>query len=193
MKLLTLDQTLTGALYELTRHNIELQGVIYITATYLIFLLPMALLHLAWKPNTRLLAAKIFVFALITWQIISKFAGEFFYFQYGFRDRPFAFSGLRELLFEQPQKSFPSDHAAVLLFVTLALFRYRQTGWAWVFLAVTILSSVARAAVGFHWVGDIIGGWLVALLGFGLMIWLEQPFQKLRDRIAQLFDARSRG
>ncbi len=193
MTLLTVDQTLTGALYELTGHNVELQRVIYVTATYLIFLLPIVLLYLAWKPSTRVVAAKILVFVLITWQIISKFAGEFFYFQYGFRDRPFALSGLRELLFEQPQKSFPSDHAAVLLFVTLTLFRYRQTGWAWVFLAVTILSSVARVAVGFHWVGDIVGGWLVAMLGFGLMIWLEQPMEKLRDRIAQLFGAKLRG
>src|SRR3990167_7784608 len=124
MTLLTLDQSLTNTLYDLTRNNSELQQLIYAVATYLIFLIPLMLVWLATKPTTRLLAAKMFTGAIITWLVINKLTGQFFYNQFNFRDRPFALTGVKELLFEQPQKSFPSDHAALLLFITLALFYF---------------------------------------------------------------------
>ncbi|MCR4277465.1 MAG: phosphatase PAP2 family protein [Candidatus Berkelbacteria bacterium] len=183
MSLLALDQNLTESLYSLTRDNIGLQRVVYDVATYLIFLLPLLLVTLVIKPNTRFVAAKIFGATVITWQVFNKLVGEFFYTQYGFRDRPFAFGGLRELLFEQPQKSFPSDHAAVLLFVTLSLFYYRQKTWAWVFLVITVLSSLARVTVGFHWVGDIFGGWLIGAIGFGLLVIIDRPLQAFLEKI----------
>lgn len=183
MSLLTLDQNLTETFYSLIRDNIGLQRVVYDVATYLIFLLPILLVFLVARPNTRYIAAKIFGVTVITWQVFSKLVGEFFYSQYGFRDRPFAFGGLRELLFEQPQKSFPSDHAAVLMCVTLALFYYRQKSWAWVFLAVTVLSSLARVTVGFHWAGDIVGGWLIGAIGFGLLVIFDRPLQKLLEKV----------
>lgn len=182
MSLLTLDQNLTESLYVLTRDNVSLQSLVYDVASYLIFLLPLLLVFLVIKPNTRFVAAKIFGATIITWQVFNKLIGEFFYVQYGFRDRPFAFGGLKELLFEQPQKSFPSDHAAVLLFVTLSLFYYRQKTWAWVFLVVTLLSSFARVTVGFHWVGDILGGYLVGTIGFGLLVMLDRPLHKLLEK-----------
>ncbi|MEK7534849.1 MAG: phosphatase PAP2 family protein [Patescibacteria group bacterium] len=187
MTLLEIDQNLTNILYELTRTDPKLQGIVYLIATYLIFLLPVVLVWLAYKPMWRNVSLKIFLFTIITWQLISKNAGEFFYNQYNFRDRPFAFSGLKELLFEQPQKSFPSDHSAVLLFVTLALFHYRQRTWAWIFLVVTVLSGLSRVSVGFHWIGDVIGGWIVALIGFGLLVVLEKPLEKMLDLGVKFF------
>jgi len=213
MTLLALDQSLTNTLYDLTRSNPEWQRLIYAVATYLIFLIPLMLVWLATKPTTRLLAAKMFTGAIITWLVINKLTGQFFYTQFNFRDRPFALTGvkellfeqpqksfpsdhaaillfvtlaLKELLFEQPQKSFPSDHAAILLFVTLALFYYRQRVWAWLFLAVTLISSLARVMVGFHWVGDILGGWLVGLIGFGLVVWLDRPLTRIGQKIGRL-------
>ena len=186
MTLLALDQSLTNTLYDLTRSNPEWQRLIYAVATYLIFLIPLMLVWLATKPTTRLLAAKMFTGAIITWLVINKLTGQFFYNQFNFRDRPFALTGVKELLFEQPQKSFPSDHAAILLFVTLALFYYRQRVWAWLFLAVTLISSLARVMVGFHWVGDILGGWLVGLIGFGLVVWLDRPLTRIGQKIGRL-------
>ena len=187
MTLLEIDQNLTNILYELTRTDPKLQGIVYLIATYLIFLLPVVLVWLAYKPMWRNVSLKIFLFTIITWQLISKNAGEFFYNQYNFRDRPFAFSGLKELLFEQPQKSFPSAHSAVLLFVTLALFHYRQRTWAWIFLGVTVLSGLSRVSGGFHWIGDVIGGWIVALIGFRLLVVIEKPLEKMLDLGVKFF------
>ncbi len=186
MSLLVLDQNITESLSGLTRDNSNLQKIIYVVATYPIFLVPITLLWLFCQKTSRHLAVKTFILTIFTWQVISKSVGEFFYTNYGFRDRPLAFSGLQEFLFEQPQKSFPSDHAAVLILVTLALFYYRQKKLAWVFLAATLLSSLARVMIGFHFVGDILGGMLIGLVGFGLLVALDQPLQKLLEKLSGL-------
>ncbi len=184
---LRLDQNLTEGLYSLTRDDSGLQKIVYVFASYPIFLLPIVLIWLFWQKTSRWVAAKIFIGTIFTWQVMSKLAGEYFYTQWGFRDRPFAFAGIKELLLEQPQKAFPSDHAAVFLFVTLALFYYRQKTWGWIFLVATVLSSIARVAIGFHFVGDILGGWLIGAVGFGLLYWLDQPIQRLIDKASRYF------
>jgi len=188
MSLLTLDQNLTESLYRLTRDSSANQHLAYVIATYLIYLLPIVLLVLFWRQQTRVESAKLFVMTLVTWQGLNKLLGDFLYGHYGFRDRPFASHGLSELLFEQPQKAFPSDHAAVFMFVTLALYYYGHKKWAAVFLVAMILSSVARVAIGFHWAGDIVGGWAVGAIGFGLMVWLDPALQKIGDWFFGLFN-----
>ena len=188
MSLLALDQNLTESLYGLTRDNPGLQNLCYYVATYLMYLLPIMLIVLFWRRATRIECAKIFVMTLFTWEGMNRLIGNFFYNNYAFRDRPFASYGYAELLFEQPQKAFPSDHAAVFLFVTLTLFYYRQKTWAWVFLAATILGSIARVMVGFHWAGDIVGGWLIGALGFALLVALDKPLQAIGEWFFGFFD-----
>lgn len=77
-------------------------------------------------------------------------------------DRPFAtylpvhgvlgsFDGLRTF------GSFPSDHAALLGALPLALFYWdRRVAWIWMSLAV--LLSLVRVAVGFHYPTDMVAG-----------------------------------
>ena len=48
---------------------------------------------------------------------------------------------------------------------------------------VTLLSSFARVTVGFHWAGDIVGGWLIGAIGFGLLVIFDHPLQKLLEKI----------
>jgi len=191
MSLLSLDTRLTDDLYNLTAGNTAHQHVAYVLATFLIYLLPIALLLLFFRSETRVQSAKIFVMTVVTWVGINKLLGNFLYSHYGFRDRPFAAHGLTELLFEQPQKAFPSDHAAVLMFVTLAFFYYGHKKWGWTFLVIMLLSSISRVALGFHWVGDIIGGYAVGLIGFGLLVWLDPWLQKIGDWFFGLFTKRS--
>ncbi|MDP3992886.1 MAG: phosphatase PAP2 family protein [bacterium] len=191
MSLIVVDQNLTEGIYSLTRDNPTLQSIVYPFASGLIYLLPIALVWLFWQKSSRWVAVKIFIGAIITWQVMSKLAGEFLYTQFGFRDRPFALFGIKELLLEQPQKSFPSDHAAVLLFVTCALFYYRQKTWAWIFLVATVLSSVARVMIGFHFVGDILGGWLIGFIGFGLLVYFDRPLQKLLEKVWNLITGKN--
>lgn len=183
MTLLALDQNLTEKLYHFTQNSAVNQRVAYDVATYLIYLLPILLLALFWKKDSRVESAKIFLMTLVTWVGFNKLIGNFLYGHYGFRDRPFAHHGLSELLFEQPQKAFPSDHAAVFMFVTLALFYYKKPRWGWIFAGAMVLSSLARVAVGFHYVGDIIGGWAVGVIGFGLLVLIDKPLSVWLEKV----------
>lgn len=64
---------------------------------------------------------------------------------------PGAFEGLRTY------GSFPSDHAALLAALPLALFSWnRRVAWMWAGLALLLV--VVRVAVGFHYPSDMLAG-----------------------------------
>ena len=69
---------------------------------------------------------------------------------------PGAFEGLRTY------GSFPSDHAALLAALPLALFSWnRRVAWMWAGLALLLV--VVRVAVGFHYPSDMLAGMALGL------------------------------
>ena len=42
--------------------------------------------------------------------------------------------------------------------------------------------------VGFHWAGDIVGGWLIGALGFALLVALDKPLQAIGEWFFGFFD-----
>jgi len=166
MSLLSIDQSLSNGFYDYVWATPLLKDFVHFLATYLIYSLPIVLIILFLENKQRLISIKIFLGTILTWKVYSFLIGTFIYSQFNFRDRPFASRGLTELFFEQPQKAFPSDHAAVMMFVTLILFGYRQKVWAWLFLTLMILNSLSRVGIGFHFFGDILGGFVVGGLGY---------------------------
>lgn len=179
MSLLTLDQRLTNWLYIGNQASPATERFLFTLASVFIYLLPIILLYLFFRSrDDRAKAINVTAMAILSWQILSKFLGSFIYNHYGFRDRPFASHGLTEFLFEQPQKAFPSDHAAVLMAVTLGFFYYRYPKLGWLFLIGGVLSSLGRVVIGFHWFGDVIGGWLLAVVAFYLWRIVDQPVSR---------------
>lgn len=151
------------------------QKVIFFLASVPIYLLPLVLVYLFFRSvEDRWKGLKIALAGLISWQVFSASVGYWSYHFYNFRDRPFANLGLSELLFERPSKAFPSDHSAVLMAATMGFFFYRYPKLGWLFLVLTAISSVSRVLIGFHWVGDILAGALLGLLGVGALIGLER-------------------
>ncbi|ANQ49646.2 phosphatase PAP2 family protein [Flammeovirga sp. MY04] len=67
---------------------------------------------------------------------------------------------------------FVSSHASTSM--AIALFFYnawkKRFPWAVLLFLWTIVYSYSRIAVGVHFVGDIIGGWLVGLLAYWISI-----------------------
>lgn len=64
---------------------------------------------------------------------------------------PGVFEGLRTF------GTFPSDHAALLWSVPIALSAWHLgLGWAW--MGMALLGTAARIAVGFHYPSDMLGG-----------------------------------
>lgn len=160
--LLSLDNEITKWLYIGETAPSWLQYSWYSLAGVFIYLLPVVLLVMLLRnAQDRLVAVKVGFSSLVAWQVISNLLGSWLYDTYGFRNRPFADYGLQELLFEKPQKAFPSDHAAVIAAVTVSFILYRYPKLAWLFGVGGLLALLGRVVLGFHWVGDILGGALI--------------------------------
>jgi len=139
-----------------------------------VYLVPITLIWLYFRGGQdRRASLSIALIGVVAWLVISSALGAYFYTELGFRERPFGAIGLNELFFEQPAKSFPSDHAALLTAIAASfyLFKYRRLSY-W-FAIILIISGFARVAVGFHYFGDIIAGLaigaLTVLLAIGLI------------------------
>lgn len=183
MSWLSLDQSLTESLYLMSVNDRTVQFIAVGLGAAFVYLIPLVLIIFFSQRKNRLISVNIFLATVFTWQGLNNFIGTLVYNQTGFRDRPFVSQGLLELFFEQPQRAFPSDHAAVLMLVTLALFHYKKTAWGWVFLVGTLTSGLARVVVGFHHIGDIVAGAAVGLLGYGLLVLLDRPLRRVTARV----------
>ncbi len=180
MTLLQLDSKLTFFLYDWAHTSTWLDTVLRDMARIFIYLLPLILLWLFFRSyKDRLNSVKIFLSAILAWQIFTTFVGALFYNNFGFRDRPFASLGFKELFLEQPQKSFPSDHSAVMMVALLAFFGYKYPKLGWLFLIGGLISSLGRVTSGFHYVGDILGGWLLGLLAYLIIRALAPQIDKI--------------
>jgi undecaprenyl-diphosphatase len=86
--------------------------------------------------------------------------------------------------------SFPSDHATAAFAIAVALLlRHRKAGV--LALAMALVVSVARVAVGTHYPGDIVGGAVLGTLA-ALALWtppLRRLLDAVADRAAALYDA----
>jgi len=189
MTLLELDRSWTSQLYLYNSSIASVRWAVAAVAIGFIYTLPVLLVWLFFSgQQLRIISAKIFIGTLLAWQVLSQLIGSWLYGAYAFRDRPFADRGLQEFLFERPTKSFPSDHAAVGVVVVLLLFYYGQRRLGWFFLALVLLMSLARVMVGFHFLGDILGGWLVGLAAFSLMVLTDKPLSKALGFLGQAHD-----
>ncbi len=125
---------------------------------------------------TALLASGL---ALLVNQVVSHLV---------YRPRPFVThpDTVRVLLGHSRDASFPSDHAAAAVAISIVLIAFhRRLGIAALLFA--ILVAYARVYVGDHYPGDVLGGALVGLLaGLVFLHWLRplpQTLGRLVDRL----------
>lgn len=179
--LLQVDQQITLTLYHWGNAHPTAQHFFLLLAVVAVYSLPLILIWLFWRNQgeDRLNSAKIFLAAVLSWQVFSKLIGTWLYASYGFRDRPFSLDGLQEFFLEQPQKAFPSDHAAVLAAVTTTFFIYKYPKLGWLFVVLAVLTAAGRVVVGFHYIGDVAGGAVVGVLTALLIRAADKPLDKL--------------
>lgn len=85
--------------------------------------------------------------------------------------------------------SFPSDHATAAFALAVALLlRHRRAGV--VAVALAVLVSVARVAVGTHYPGDVVAGAALGALA-ALVLWhplIRRPIDQLADFVGGIYD-----
>ena len=187
--LLSLDHSVTNWLYVGDSVSGISKDLLSLAASWFVYLLPLVLLYLVLLGSyrDRVNSFKVGFIVMFCWIALARLIGDLLYAHYGFRDRPILNINFHELLFNRPEKSFPSDHAAAMLAAGLAFLYYKYPKLGWLFIIGGIISSIARVMAGFHWAGDIIGGWLVALIGFGLVIMADQSLTGVIDWFFVLF------
>ena len=122
--------------------------------------------------------AAVVVFGLLLNQLITVFY---------FHPRPYMMGLCKPLISHGPETSFPSDHATLLFGAALALLF--RSGWRLqgiFFLALAMAGAWGRIYTGLHFPLDIMGSFIVALLGTLVMAALRNYLTPVYDRIIQL-------
>ena len=132
---------------------------------YFLIALAVFLLFLKVKDKRRRIFVCLFfvLSAILSRGLITEII-RFFY----SRPRPFAVFNLSPLINQNPTGSFPSGHMTFYFVLALTVFLLNKK-WAWFFTAAVTLMGLARIFVGVHWPSDILGGILIAILGYFLV------------------------
>lgn len=107
------------------------------------------------------------------------------------RPRPYVAHAADAHLFiaRSADTSFPSDHATAAFAIAVALLlRHRKAGW--LALAMAVVVSVARVAVGTHYPSDVLAGAVLGALA-ALVLWhpsVRVPLHRLAEWAGTLYD-----
>lgn len=124
---------------------------------------------------------------ILSWQVINRLLKLVY-----FHERPIHKLPVRELLFERPENSFPSDHTAFLAGISFFFLLKKQMQNARWLLWLAVIVSLCRIAIAVHYPSDILVGFLDGFLGAwivsqihdwlckGLWNWLITLAHKLR-------------
>jgi undecaprenyl-diphosphatase len=131
--------------------------LVKILSVYAVYSIPV--IWVVWwfvaSKKERFLLLSSLVSGIIAWQGFNRVVKLFYE-----RPRPIYDIDIRELLFERPDNSFPSDHAAFLSAIAFFfLLQKQKKAGLWLGL-LAVLSSVARVAIAVHYPSDIIVGFL---------------------------------
>ncbi|WP_337264340.1 MULTISPECIES: undecaprenyl-diphosphate phosphatase [unclassified Serratia (in: enterobacteria)] len=88
-------------------------------------------------------------------------------------ERPFAVDVGYTFLAHAPNSSFPSNHGTAIFTFALAFLFWHRTWSGLLLLAVAVAIAWSRVFLGVHWPLDMVGGFLVGLVGclFAQLLW----------------------
>jgi undecaprenyl-diphosphatase len=126
-----------------------------------------------WLEGSRQVVLLALISAVVARLIVSPLIYLFYK-----KSRPYQslkFDPIQSLLFSFATKtsnSFPSDHALTMAAVC-TIYYYFFPHLAWSLIVVMFLNGLGRIILGYHYVTDIIGGWIIgSLVAFGVIYWV---------------------
>ncbi|MEI6479231.1 MAG: phosphatase PAP2 family protein [bacterium] len=153
----------------------------------------LAIFTAKYLPYALVLVAIIFIFRNKSWRhkmwvlltltfsllISYGFFSAIIHYFYN-KPRPFTALGFTPP-FPETTSAFPSNHATVFFTIAYVMFLINKKYGYW-FLSLALLNGLARVIVGVHWPIDILGGALIALIGFLITqkIFPESDFKEVQ-------------
>lgn len=164
-----MDLTLFRYLNDFVGHGGFVDGMIVFFASYLQYVIALALVALAFTSSRRF---RMMVAAVIS-GVVARMALKPIIVMFIHRARPYvALQAVHNIIGPQTgeeYQSFPSGHALFFFALAAAIYMYdKRLGW-W-FFAGAILMGLARVTGGIHWPTDIIGGAGIGILTAWLLI-----------------------
>lgn len=157
--------------------NSVFNDVVLKIALYAVYLIPLIWLgwwFLASQKQRFFLLSSLFS-GVLAWQGINRIAKLLYFHQRPSQDLP-----VKELLFERPENSFPSDHTAFLAGIAFFFLLRKQKKSGWWLLSLAIVVGVARVIVAVHYPSDIVvgllDGFIAAYITNTLHDWLTDTF-----------------
>ena len=77
---------------------------------------------------------------------------------------------------ERPTAAFPSSHVGVTIIMLLLAWHARSRKLIYIILPLFVLMSLATVYIRAHYVIDVIGGWISALLIYAVLFFLSKKF-----------------
>jgi len=176
---MSLDISIFRFIFSLSGFSSLINALAVFLAKYLPIFLVLAVLVFIFKQKPWKEKWLVFIFSglcLILSRGILTEVIRFFY----YRPRPFELLGITSLIPESGA-SFPSGHAAFLFALALVLFYFNRRWGIWFFI-LAFLNGLARIFTGVHWLSDILGGFLIALLSFFLIKFLLSSILPKADK-----------
>lgn len=162
-----------------------------VVAIYGVYLVPLVLLYVWFVRKEREISLTAAMAGILAWQLFNNLVQLFT----GQRVRPLSLIDLHfpvtEFIFDRPGPSFPSDHTAFLVAVTIIFWVKGKRNVAWLIGTITALTMLARIVTAQHWPSDIFGGVLIGAFTAWLFIrfdgWIQakaiEPIINLSKRV----------
>lgn len=180
---MTFDTQLFYLLNSFAGKSPFLDSVIVFCATYLAYLVVIALLALVFLSRYSKREKWMLLIVAGTASVIARFGITELIRAFSHRPRPFATLPDVHYLLTDSAWSFPSGHAAFFFALSTVLYLYDKK-WGTGFFIATIVITVSRVIAGVHYPSDIIGG---AIIGIGTAYGIVFLAQKVKNNLFRTY------
>ncbi|MFA6135969.1 MAG: phosphatase PAP2 family protein [Candidatus Paceibacterota bacterium] len=156
------------------RFNID--WLISFFSSYILYILVVLFIFLIFKEKDlrkRIYIINITILSEILSRGIITQVIRFFY----NRPRPFETLSIDSLISHPAGGAFPSGHTVFLFALVFVVFLLNKK-WGWTFGVLSLVSVIGRVMAGVHWPVDILGGIIVAFVGFYIVYKFVLPDKK---------------